>query len=156
MAPSGNRLDNSFATLISFSLDPTIGLWELGIKPPGGQRGNIDTTTGRNVTFRTKIFKKLLELTEGSIRVAYDEGHYNRIMAMVGKNQQITISWPTGRPMSFWGGLDAFAPDELSDDDEKRPMASIKITPTMQDNSGAEQGITLGTTTTSTTTTTTT
>jgi hypothetical protein len=151
--PTGRRLDDGHSTTISFPYDPTIGLWEKEVQPPGVDGGDpVDTTTMRNVLYRTMNPRKLKTLTAATFKVAYDETHTLRIHAMTNINQLLVATFPTGAPFSFWGYLRSFIPDALVEG--QQPTATVTIQPTNQNNSGAEVSPTIGTTTTTTTTTT--
>lgn len=151
-SPSGRRLDDGHATFITFSLNDDIGLWEKGVKPPGVEGGeSVDTTTMRNLIYRTKNPRKLKELTNMSGTCAYDEFVLAAVVDMVNKLQTITVTFPNGRTWSFPGYLKTFDPQELSEG--AQPVASYTIVPTMQNAAGVETGPTVGTTTSTTTTT---
>jgi hypothetical protein len=137
-------LDDGFATLISFAENPTVKFKEKSVTPPGLDAGGaIDTTTMRNTAYRTQAPKSLKTLTETSCTVAYDPEVYPEIEAMLGVNQQITITWPDGSSRSFWGWLDKFTPGEHSEGEQ--PTAEISILPSNQDADGAETAPTLTT-----------
>jgi hypothetical protein len=61
----------------------------------------------------------------------------------------ITVVWPTGRPWTFFGYLDKWEPNEISEG--AQPESVVTWQPTNQDLGGNESGPTIGTTTSSTT-----
>ena len=131
------RIDDGYQTLISFSEAPSVKFYEKGVQPPGIDGGGpVDTTTMRNSVWRTMNPKHLKSLTEGKITVAYDPAVYDDIVAMCNVNQLITIAFPDGSTLAFWGYLNSFAPGELQEGEQ--PTADVSIQPTNQDDSGVE------------------
>lgn len=133
------RLDDGFSTRISFSADSDVQLFEKEVTPPGVSAGGvIDTTTMQNTIWRTMIPKKLKTLTESSLLVAYDVLLYNEIIAMVGVNQIITITFPDLTTIVFNGTIDEFTPGALIEGEQ--PTADITIVPTNQTAALVEAG----------------
>lgn len=131
------RLDDGFATLIEFAEDPSIAFWEKTVTPPGIDGGGaIDTTTMRNTAWRTNAPKQLVTLTNSSLTVAYNPECYDSVLAMVNVNQLITITFPDGSSVAFWGYINTFVPGELTEGEQ--PTAEVEIIPTNTDDSGAE------------------
>ena len=136
--PDGIKLDDGFSTKIACAADPDIAFWEKSVKAPGVDTGEpIDTSTMFNVQWRTFAERALLTLTPCSGKAAYDPVILTQILAIAGKNKEWTITFPEGSTWDFWGILNKFEPDELSEG--TFPEASFTVTPTNQDNSGAEQ-----------------
>ncbi len=132
------RVDDGFSTLIEFSANTSIKLWEKSVTPPGVSGGGAnETTTMRNTEWRTNSPKKLKTLTEGGAQCAYDPAVFPEIVAMVNVNQEITITFADGDTLTFWGWLDEFIPGEIVEGEQ--PTAEIKIIPSNQDNSRVEQ-----------------
>lgn len=130
-------LEDGYQTLISFALNANLKLKEISVKPPGiDTGGSVDQTTMRNEEVRTKSAKKLKDYTDGSVSVAYDPAIYDEMDAMAGKNQLITIEFPDGSSLAFWGYVDKFEPAELSEGE--RPTAELTIVTTNKNDSGAE------------------
>jgi len=131
------RIDDGFATLISFSEDSSVQMWEKEVTPPGiSGGGENDTSTMRNTTWRTRSPKGLITLSESSITVAYDPAVYDEIIAMVNVNQQITITFPDNSTLVFWGWIDEFTPGANTEGEQ--PTADITIIPSNQNDSGVE------------------
>jgi hypothetical protein len=131
-------LNDGHPTLVSFSLNPTIEFKEKTVTPPGiDGGGENDTTTMRNEAWRTRQPKSLKTLSEFSMTCAYDPVLYDSILAMVNVNQQITVTFPDESEVEFWGWLNAFTPNEVSEGEQ--PTAEIAVIPSNQDNSGVEQ-----------------
>jgi hypothetical protein len=132
-----SRLDDGFSTLISFSGAPSIKLYEKEVTPPGVQGGGAtETTTMRNETWRTQAPKKLKTLSEGGASCAYDPAVYTDIVAQINVNQEITITFPDGSTLVFWGWLDGFVPAALKEGEQ--PTADVTIIPSNQDDTGDE------------------
>lgn len=153
--PVGHRLDEGFSTLISVAANTTLALWEKRVKPPGLDGGGpVDTETMRNVRWRTKNPKVLITMTPMSATCAYDEAILPALVAILNYATTITLTWPTGRPWTFFGYLDKWEPGEVSEG--AQPESTVTFQPTNQSLAGVESGPTIGTTTSSTTTATTT
>jgi hypothetical protein len=132
-----SRIDDGFATLIEFSAAPNVKFWEKDVTPPGADGGGAnDTTTMRNVAYRTKAPKKLKTLTDMTLKVAYDPACYDDIITMLQDNQAITITFPDDSKLIFWGWIDKFVPDGLTEGTQ--PTASVTVIPSNQDESENE------------------
>ncbi len=148
-----NIVPDGYSTIISFSLNADVKFKEKEVQPPGiDVGGGVDQTTMRNIKYRTQLPKQLVSITPQTIKVAYDPAVYDQIMDMVGKNQEITTEFADGTPIGIWGWIDSFIPDSVKEGTQ--PEATVKIEPSMLNNSGVETGIDLGDPTTTTTTTT--
>lgn len=131
------RIDDGFATLISFSEDSDVQMWEKEVTPPGvSGGGENDTSTMRNTTWRTRSPKGLISLSEASFSAAYDPAVFDEIVAMVNVNQEITITFPDSSTLVFWGWIDEFTPGANTEGEQ--PTADVTIIPSNQDGSGTE------------------
>jgi hypothetical protein len=123
----------------------TIGFAQAGIlfrekelNPPGMDgNGPNDTTTMRNVAFRTKQPKHLITATAMKVKVSYDPAFYGVIVANININQPLTVNFPDGSVLGIFGWLDKFIPDTIKEGEQ--PTAEITIEPSNQDNTGVEQ-----------------
>lgn len=132
-----SRLDDGFSTVISFASDTDIKLYEKSVTPPGvSGGGEVDTSTMLNTVWRTRNPKQLKTLSESSFVAAYDPAVYTEIVALVNINNLITITFPDGATLAFWGWLDEFSPGELVEGEQ--PTAEITIIPSNQNASGDE------------------
>jgi hypothetical protein len=119
-------IKDGFSTTISFADDPTISVEEKGVTPPGiVAGGEIDATTMRNTAYRTKFPKQLKSLSDAGANVAYHPETLVEFLAMVGSNQEITITFSDASTYVFWGWIDEFTPGEIVEG--QQPMAVIKI-----------------------------
>jgi hypothetical protein len=133
------RIDDGFSTLITLTSGPTGGVkfWEKEVTPPGVEGGGANqTTTMRNLVWRTQAPKKLKTMAEGSAKVSYDPAVYDDIVAMINVNQQIEITFPDDSTLNYWGWLDSFVPDAIVEG--QQPTATIKIIPSNQNDAGEE------------------
>ena len=134
-------LNDGYQTLVDFSAGTsgvTFGFFEKEVTPPGVAGGGPnDTTTMRNNSFRTMQPKALRTLTPMTEVGAYDPAVYDEIMAMINVNQVITVTFPDGSTLTFWGWLDEFAPGNHVEGEQ--PTATITIQPSNQDNSNVEK-----------------
>jgi hypothetical protein len=131
--PVNERLDDGFSTIITLANIPTVKLFEKGVTPPGITAGGpIDTTTMRNITWRTMSPKVLKSLTPVSATVAFATNAIPVVQGQIGHNQLITITFPDLSTLVFWGWLEEFSIGALSEGEQ--PTATIKIQPGNIDN----------------------
>jgi len=132
-----SRLDDGYQTLISFAADPTVLFYEKTVTPPGVDGGGeVDTTTMHNSTWRTRNPKALITLSNASATVSYNPACYPEIVALVNVNNLITVTFPDGDTLAFWGWLNTFTPGECKEGEQ--PEAEIDIIPSNQNASGVE------------------
>lgn len=136
--PSGIRLDDGFSSKITLSLAPTIAFWEKMVKPPGLDGGEkVATSTMHNVTYRTFGPRKLKTLMDITAKCAYDPVIYQDVLAQINVRQTVTVSFPDGSTLCFFGFLQKFEADELQEGTQ--PEATITFVPTNTDpTTGAE------------------
>jgi len=133
------RMDDGHSTTIEFSVgaSDTIKLYEKEMTPPGvSGGGENDTTTMINDAWRTKSPKQLKTLAPASFVAAYDPAVYDEIVAMVNVNQSIVITFPDASTLTFWGWMDEFTPNAITEGEQ--PTANITIIPSNQDADGTE------------------
>ena len=122
---------DGFSTLIGFPSHPSVKFEEKEVTPPGVSGGGaIDTTTMNNTAWRTMHPKSLKSLSNSSITVAYDPEVYTEIIAMINDNQLITITFPDGSTIAFYGWLDEFTPNAQVEGEQ--PTANCVIIPSNQ------------------------
>jgi len=54
----------------------------------------------------------------------------------VNQNQEIVLTYPDGETLTFWGWLDGYAPNEMSEGEQ--PTAEVTVICSNQNNSGVE------------------
>lgn len=131
------KIDDGHGTKYTFSENPTVKFWEKSVTPPGLSGGGAnDTTTLRNETFRTKAPRKLLDVSDSSCTVAYDPEVFSDILDMLLVNQEITVTFPDGATLKFWGWVDTFTPGAC--EEGSQPTADITVIVSNQNASGEE------------------
>lgn len=131
-SPTGIRLDDGFSSLITFGADPNICFWEKTVTPPGIDGGDsIETTTMHTDAWRTMAPRQLKTLTDSSTTVAYDPNVFNEILALINVRTTITVTFPDGSTLAFYGFLRSFEPSELTEGEQ--PEATVNLTPTNYD-----------------------
>lgn len=134
-----SRLDDGHPTIVTFDEDPDIKLWEKGVTPPGVSMGGMnDTTTMRNSVWRTRMFKKLKTLTAMGMRCAFDPAVFPEVVAIAGINQEVTLTWPEGDTLLFWGGVESGTFSEVVEGSQ--PEMNVNVEPTNQNASLVETG----------------
>ncbi len=132
--------EDGFSTTIAFSAGGSgidVFMAEKTVTPPGISGGGAnDVTTMRNTAWRTNAPKQLKTLTNSSLTVAYDPAIYDEILAILIVNQLITITFPDGATVAFWGWLDEFTPGDS--EEGAQPTADIVIVPSNRNDSGTE------------------
>lgn len=127
--PAGIKLKDGYQTLITFALDPNIEFWEKTVQPPGMDGGDaIEQTTMHNDRWRTMAPRSLVTLTESNTKVAYDPQVYVSILAILNVETTVTVRFPDGSTLAYFGFLRSFEPDELVEGTQ--PEATVNITPT--------------------------
>jgi len=144
LTPTGIKLPDGYQSLITFSRDRDVSFWEKTVKPPGLDGGDaIDTTTMHNVLYRTFTSRSLQTMTDAATTVAYDPAVFSQILTnLVNQPGVVTVAYPDGSTLAFYGYLRSFEPNELSEG--AQPEASVTITCTNQDPvTGAEEAAVL-------------
>jgi len=129
------RLKDGFKTVINIG---GTNIFEMEVQPPGLEGGDaIETTTMRNVSRRTKAARQLIEMTNGSLTVAYDPASYSSLKSQINNNQELTVTFPDLSTLQFWGYLKNFIPNPLVEGE--MPTAECEIVGTLSDNDCVEQ-----------------
>lgn len=130
--PSGYSLKDGFRSLITLSHNTTISLWEISVKPIGADGGDaIDQTTMHNVTYMTKAPQRLIDLTDGSFKFAYDPAVKATILAELNREQTFTQLFSDGSTEAVFGFLKSVEFDELVKG--TRPEGTAVFVPTNWD-----------------------
>lgn len=131
------KLEDGFKTLIEFSSNPTIKLYEIEVTPSGVDGGDaIPTSTMRNTAWRTQSPPKLKSATDGGATCAYETSVLPQIIAMVNVKQSIKFTFPDGETHTIWGWLKSFIPGALVEG--SMPTAEVSIIPSNSNASGVE------------------
>lgn len=130
--PPGRPMEDGYRTLITFAADPDVKLWEKSVTPPGFDGGEaIPTSTMWNEVLRTFALPGLRTMSDASGRCAYDPAVYPQIEDLVNVETTITVRFPNGATLAFFGGLRTFTPGELVEG--QMPEADFAITSTNTD-----------------------
>lgn len=137
--PTGIKLDDGYRTLVTFAFDTNIEFWEKTVTPPGYDGGDaIDTTTMHNDTYRTMSPRSLKTLTEFEMTAAYDPSLYTAALALINRETTITVTFPDGSTLAFYGFLKGFEAGTL--EEGTQPEVTLTVVPTNQDpTTGAEE-----------------
>lgn len=131
-APAGIHLEDGFSTKITFAADPDISFWEKSVQPPGIDGGDaIEQTTMHSVAWRGMAPRHLRTLTSSQTTVAYDPAVYSQIVELINVETTVTVTFPDGSTLAFFGFLQKFEPADMSEGNQ--PEATVTITPTNRD-----------------------
>lgn len=131
------KLKDGFSTIITFANIPAVKLFEKEVTPPGITAGGaIDTTTMRNVTWRTMAPRALKSLTPATFTVAFATEAIPQIMGQLKVNQLITVTFPDLSTLTFWGWMEEFAFGAFVEGEQ--PTATVTIQPGNVNNNDEE------------------
>lgn len=132
VTPLGIYLDDGFSTKITFAADTDVALWEKTVTPPGIDGGDpIETVTMHNLIWRPKRPRQLKTLTDCTFTAAYDPVIYTQIVALCNVETTITVTFPDGTTVAFYGFLQKVEPGELTEGEF--PELTATIVPTNWD-----------------------
>lgn len=130
---AGLRMLDGFSTTIdmlgnndTIATAPGIRFFEKSVKLPGLEGGDmIDTTSMRNIRWRTKVPKQLISMKTMTCKVSYRCDVYDNdyFETFLNKIQGLRVNLPTGAQYGFWGALTDFEPDENKEGEE--PQATV-------------------------------
>ncbi len=142
-------LTDGYQSVIHFNIFTVNGIAdgaffrEKTVKPPDlDGNGMLDTTTMRNVTFRSYQPKKLLGMSGAmTCAVQYDPGIYNALVGIVFLNKVdfIHIRFPDDSQIKFFGWIGKFDPKALKEGEFAE--ADIEVYVSHQDKFGVNQPI---------------
>jgi len=123
-------MDDGFSTIITLENLPTAKLYEKEVTPPGITSGGpIETTTMRTVTWRTNAPRQLKSLSPVSATVAFAADVIPQMIAQVGINQLITVTFPDGSTIQFYGWVEEFTPAAFTEGEQ--PTATLTVQPSL-------------------------
>ena len=127
--PTGTMLNNGYQSLVAFTDNATLGVWEKEVTAPGLDNGDkVDITTMHNATYKTFAASALVEVTDSSMTVAYDPATLSALVLLLTTapvNQVISYHFPDGSSWDVFGYLKSFTPESLSNGSQ--PQASVTI-----------------------------
>jgi hypothetical protein len=113
--PFGHRLKDGFKAFYTFAANPKLSVWEMEVTPPGEDIGDkINTTTMWNDTVVTYAAGQLIDFTDGSFVGAYDPKIVTQIIALMGVEQAITVTYSNGDTEAFFGYLKSRTPNSMT------------------------------------------
>ena len=126
--PVGTKIADGFSSKITITSDPNIDFWEKQVTPPAVEGGDpVEQTTMFNSTWRTALPPDLKSLESVTATVAYDPEVYNQIIAIINANTTITVTWPDGSTLAFFGWLRRFEPAALVDADQPEATVTFEV-----------------------------
>lgn len=140
--PDGVPLEDGYGTLIVFSQDPDIPIWEAEITPIGIDGGEmISTTTKRTTVVHTGAARKIVKITPCTGSCAYSMSTYARAMNIVNVEGAITIYHEGGGQSTFYGYLQSFKPGPHKEGEQPRAEIAIAVTNVDPDTREEEQPV---------------
>jgi len=125
------KVRDGWSSKITFSTTQStteVYLYETGVTPPGLVGGGAgDFSTMRNVKYRTKQPKTLIDMSPASFVGAYSVDVYSELVDVVNVNQEITVTFGDGSTLTLWGWLDEFTPNEMVEGE--MPTANMTVIP---------------------------
>ncbi len=136
--PTGIRLKDGYQTLITIGADPDASFWEKTVKPPSlDGREKIDTTTMHNDRWVTNAARQLIEMGDVTGKASYDPNVFVLFLQILNVETTITITFPDGSTLAFYGYLQKFEFDELAEG--TNPEASYTVVVTNEDPTTGEE-----------------
>lgn len=130
--PAHSFLEDGFSTTVAFALIPTASLFEKTVDPPGIDGGEaVPISTMLNTTWRTFTSRELKSMTPMRIVAAYSSKCYSELVSIINVEGSITIHFPDGSKVDFYGYLQSFEPQTVAEG--VQPEAVCIITPTNRD-----------------------
>lgn len=127
--PGGIKLKDGYRASVTFATDTDFSIWEKSVTPPGLDGGEpVDQTTMWNDALRTTAPRALITMMPHSFSGAYDPAAYTQALALINVETTITVTFKDGSTLAFYGFLQRFEPQELSEGTQ--PLASVTIVPT--------------------------
>jgi hypothetical protein len=117
---------------VALAADPDINFWEKSVTPPGLDGGDpVETSTMHNVRWRSMHPRALITMTPFQMTAAYDPEVYDSILDLINVQTTVTVHFPDGSSLAFFGYLQKFEPGELVEGSQ--PEATITVVPTNRD-----------------------
>lgn len=132
ITPPIAALKDGYQTLITFTGAENLVLWEKSVKPPGLDGGDaIDITTMHNTLLRTMAPRSLQTLSDATFTAAYHPSAYDGLSVLINLETTITVQFPNGMRLAFYGFLKSFEPNEMSEGSQ--PEATVTVVATNTD-----------------------
>lgn len=132
VTPGGIKLKDGYRALVTFATDTDFSIWEKSVTPPGLDGGEpIEQTTMWNDQLRTFSPRALITMMPHSFVGAYDPALYTQALSLINVETTITVRFKDGSTLAFYGFLQKFEPQELTEGSQ--PLAAVTVVPTNYD-----------------------
>lgn len=133
VAPTNSvRLENGYRSLVTFSLDTNLDVFEKAVTPAGYDGGEpINTADMFRNFWQTQAPRALVKMTPLTMVCNYDPKVYSQLKAMYNKRQTITEWYPNGDNLAYFGYIQKV--DRNSHADGTQPEMTITVIPTNED-----------------------
>ena len=116
VTPLGQKLDEGQGTTIAFARDPDISFWEVTVQPSILDGGDpIDTTNAHNIQYKTMVARVLKAIGPTNFTAFFDPDVWNEAREMINQNDSVTIAYPDGSTLDFWGYLRSIEEQSLEE-----------------------------------------
>lgn len=137
--PSGLKLKDGYRALVTFAADPDFSIWEMDVGIPGLDGGEkIPQTTMHNDTVRTYAPRALIDLTDSTVRFAYDPNCINNALSLINVETTITKRFSDTSTLAYYGFLKGLEFDPLVEGTPPTGTATIVAT-NVDPNTGGEE-----------------
>lgn len=107
-------------------------LWEVTVTPVGIDGGDpINQDTMWNLVWHLVTPRHLKTLMEVMFTAAYDPDGYSGFIAWINIVTNITVYYPDGSTVTFWGFMRKFEPQEVKEGE--MPKVNVTVTPSLMD-----------------------
>lgn len=104
--PNAIRLDDGYQSLIVFTSNSGLAIFEKTVQPGALEGGDpIMTSTMLNVDYETKAPQRLKGIDDIVVVAAYDPAAVSDINDLVNLPDSISVHWPEGSIQAQWGYL---------------------------------------------------
>lgn len=120
-------IDDGLGTTMTWGSSTTFTLEKMSITPPAIEGGDkIDITTLNRTAWRTFVPKTLKQLEDAGFTARWDASEH--IDAPINSNEAITITFPDGDKIVFWGYLKTLEVGEIVEGDKVEGTGTITVT----------------------------
>lgn len=126
--PTGYKMPEGFRATIAFANAPGLNFWEKTVKPGGMDGGDpIDTTTQHNSRVMTQEPPTLIKHDTITSSGAFDPDSYSTVRGLINVNQSITVKWPTGATLTFYGWLRKVEWGDLKHKEQPEQTITVEV-----------------------------
>jgi len=139
--PAGIMLDEGFSAKLAVENILTMSLWELTTGAPAIEGGDpIPQSTMHNTTWHTQLPPTLKKLEPFTLTCGYDPNVLSQIIAQCNVNQTLTVSWPDGSTLAFFGWIRKFEAADQSEGTLPEGTLTLEVSNSDPANAGTEAG----------------